>query len=275
MNSATTAWYKGVPVQTFVFEVTDDQAADYFASTRTSTDITTSAERAKDQDYAITTTPFASTELVSAIPIWHVNQFSKGVVEGENGGGPNPAGMRNVINLDRGDAGYSPLWNVLWATEMPINYSADEFRNANQGTTANGFEFFTTPMYVNCPDIGPLGPVTEKDVMFQPDIVLEAQTDSFVIIGSDKTLILTPDMEVSFVINGETIATTTTNMMGGYEYTLMASDIGEDVAKVEVVANGEVIRTIEVLQSGSAAGTTFVGLWMSSVMVVLAATMMI
>lgn len=29
---------------------------------------------------------------VSAIPLWHLNQYSFGVVPGENGGGPDPAG---------------------------------------------------------------------------------------------------------------------------------------------------------------------------------------
>jgi len=91
----TPVWYKGVEVWTYVFEVTDEAAATYFAGTRTT----------DDEGYAITVTPFATSNSVNAISLWHVNQYTNGVVEGVNGGGPSPAGMRNVINLDRGDDG--------------------------------------------------------------------------------------------------------------------------------------------------------------------------
>jgi len=92
----TPVYYRGVEVWTYLFEVTDKSAADCFASTRTT----------DNPNYAIIVTPFASPSSgVLAAPLWHLNQFSNGVVEGENNGGPSPAGMRNVINLDRGDAG--------------------------------------------------------------------------------------------------------------------------------------------------------------------------
>jgi hypothetical protein len=221
---------------------------------------------------------------VSAIPLWHVNQFSNGVMEGM-GGGPNPAGMRNVIvrsnilvmvvfvilsgftlewmlfltlmlltfilgqNLDRTDAGYSPLWNLFWATAMPINYSADQFSNAMQGTSDNGFEFFTTPMYVNCPDIGLVGQEMNplKSDSFEPYMLLGNFT-SYTIIGTSPDLILLADQTVTFVAvpSNTTVGETTTNMMGGYEYDLEASDIPDGTTKIVALYDGVPIRTVVV-----------------------------
>jgi len=90
-----------ISVCTSVFEVTSQAAKDWAAPTRPSGDDVVSG-------LEITVTPFfaASTGAVTSIPIWHVNQYTSGVEEGVNGGGPSPRGQRNVINLDRGDAGY-------------------------------------------------------------------------------------------------------------------------------------------------------------------------
>merc|ERR1712130_117021 len=112
-------WYKCAEVWTYLFEVTDQSAADFFEYTRTGSD-------PNDPAFSVYIKSFATSESVSAIPLIHVNQYSNGVVEGVNGGGPSPAGMKNVINLDRPDEGYSPLWHIIWATELPINYSADD-----------------------------------------------------------------------------------------------------------------------------------------------------
>lgn len=93
----TTVWYKCQPITTYIFEVTDQSAADYFADTRT--------EDPNDFAFAIPVVDYASSSGVRAIPLRHVNQYSNGVMEGVNGGGPSPAGMRNIINLDRADPG--------------------------------------------------------------------------------------------------------------------------------------------------------------------------
>lgn len=137
-------YYRGVEVWTYLFEVTDQAAADAFASTR-SPDVSPERQEGETTGFEIPVVSFATSERVSAIPLWHVNQFRNGVMEG-NGGGPDPMGMRNVIDMDRPDPGYSPLWQLYWATETPINFTADEFSNAAQGTSSNGFMFFETPM---------------------------------------------------------------------------------------------------------------------------------
>jgi hypothetical protein len=149
--------------------------------------------------------------------------------------------------LDRTDAGYSPLWNLLWATAMPINYSADQFSNAIQGTVDNGFEFFTTPMYVNCPDIGLVGEELNplKADSFETDVML-GYLSSFTLIGTSPDLIFQPDETISFVAvpSNTTVGETTTNMMGAYEYDLSASDIPDGTTKIAVLYSGWAIRTI-------------------------------
>jgi hypothetical protein len=73
----------------------------------------------------------------------------------------------DVIHLDRPDAGYSPLWQVFWGTELPIDYSANEASNNGAMSSANGFEFFVAPMSVNCPNIGLVdkGALNEDTIM--------------------------------------------------------------------------------------------------------------
>lgn len=239
--SPVMVWYKGVEVTTYVFEVTDQAAADYFASTR---------DDPADPAFKIYVIPFATSTSVNAIPIWHINQYSRGVTAGENGGGPNPAGMRNIINLDRPDAGYSPNWQVWWGTEMPINYEADEARNSNDLTAPNGFAFPITPMFVNCPNVGNTVAVdTPSDISYQTSI--KAGEDSW-ILGSDMSLIMQKDIPIAFQTkDGIEIATTTTNMMGAYEFELMSSQIPEGTTEIVVVAKDMTIRTIEVDQTSS------------------------
>ena len=293
---AAMAYYRGVPVQMFVFEVTDQSAADFFADTRTGDDTSVAEARAADTfmkngGYGIPVVPFATADLVSAIPLWHVNQFSTGVTVGENGGGPNPAGQRNVINLDRADPGYSPLWNLWWGTEMPINYDADQFSNADQASMANGFEFFVTPMYVNCPDVGPVGTTMNEMKMevdgFETDIELNGADDAFTILGSAPPLILTAGIPVKFMANdGTIVGMTETNIMGAYEYTLMASDIPAGTTEIQVLAvlvgedgaeDKQQIRTIPVtMGDGSSGGVKtlmMTGGW--TAMTIVAAMMMV
>jgi len=89
--SETLVWYKGQEVWMYAFEVTDQTAADYFANTR---------DDPADSDYAITVQPnLVNGGNVLAIPLWHMNQFSRGIVEGENGGGPDLASPQLVLDL--------------------------------------------------------------------------------------------------------------------------------------------------------------------------------
>ena len=180
-------------------------------------------------------------------------------------------------NLDRTDAGYSPLWNLRWATEMPINYSADEFSNAAQATSDNGFVFASTPMYINCPDIGMVGEMNPlKADEFETMIVLMNGDDSFFLLGTSPDLILVAGAPVQIVAepSKEMLGETMTNMLGGYEYELMADDIPDGTTSVVVMHNGTVIRTIEVMEgtdNGSGAGkwtsmVAFVATFVSMIM---------
>jgi hypothetical protein len=92
----TMVFYRGTTVQTFVFEVKSEDAAMYFANTRSGDATSVSQGTTPTTGYEIPIVAFSTADFVSAIPLWHVNQFSNGVMEGM-GGGPNPAGMRNVI----------------------------------------------------------------------------------------------------------------------------------------------------------------------------------
>eukprot|EP00934_Nitzschia_sp_Nitz4_P009487 Nitzschia sp. Nitz4//scaffold87_size112219//15007//17762//NITZ4_004062-RA/size112219-augustus-gene-0.58-mRNA-1//-1//CDS//3329559333//9477//frame0 len=268
-------YYRGVEVWTYLFEVTDASAAAAFASTRTSS---TSESRASDSDFAITVTTFGSASAVRSIPLWHVNQFERGVTEGENGGGPNPAGMKNVINLDRADFGYSPLWQLYWATEVPLNFNADDFSNIDQGTSANGFEFLIPPMWVNCPDIGMVGeevnPLKAETYMTTVDT---DESDWFVIIGSDAAVIMTGDVEVTLMADdGTELDTVLTNFMGGYEFELSKDDIPSGVSELSVVIGGETVRTIMVEgdSGSSSAGASLMGMSFFQMIAVGLATVM-
>jgi hypothetical protein len=117
--SPTMVFYRGTTVQTYIFEVTSEEAAAYFANTRDAS----SGSQVSRQNTALTTgfeipivPDFASKDLVSAIPLWHVNQYSNGVVEGM-GGGPNPAGMRNVIVSCTTKTGKNNVWKSVLCCE--------------------------------------------------------------------------------------------------------------------------------------------------------------
>lgn len=259
-------FYKGHEVWTYVFEVTSQKAADFFAYTRVET--STSITRASAVgDYAIPVVQnYATKDFVTSIPIWHVNQFSRGVIKGKNGGGPSPAGMRNIINLDRPDAGYSPLWQVFWGTKLPINYSADKISNSMDATAENGFEFKPTPMFVNCPDIGAVG--TEINPIKEAEFVtmIHHKTDeTYWIMGSDMSLIMQAEVDVIFKADGVDIGSTKTNMMGAYEFELEGSDIPEGTLQIDVITGDTVIRTIMVVEGGS--GASFNGIVVASSLV--------
>jgi hypothetical protein len=236
--SPVAVWYKGVDVQTFVFEVTDQLAADYFAPTRTTP---------TDSGFNITVINFANADVgVFAIPLWHLNQYSRGVTEG-NGGGPSPTGMRNIINLDRTDAGYSPLWQIHWVTDLPLNYLADEVSNSVNLKEDDGFVSVETPMFVNCPDIGSVGTEDNPNTKDNFQTEIDTSTASTWIQGSHMTLIMQGDVQVSIqMVNGTEISSTQTNMLGGYEIQLMSSDIPNGTKVIDVLTKGELIRAITI-----------------------------
>lgn len=232
-------WYKGVEAWTYVFEVTDQIAADYFASTRNDP---------SKPGFGITVTNFATADSVNAIPIWHVNQFTRGVTD-SNFGGPSDMGMRNVINLDRGDDGYSPLWQVFWLTAMPIDYIADQASNGATMNSQNGFETFVSPMFVNCPDIGKVGEMNSAMASeFKTEIDTSQATNW--VLGSHPSLIMKPDIDVIIkTADGTVVATGATNMMGAFEIEVMSSDIPDGAEELMVQTGGQDIRTIPVIMT--------------------------
>lgn len=141
---------------------------------------------------------------------------------------------------------------------MPINYSADEFSNAAQATSDNGFVFIGTPMYINCPDIGLVGEMNplKQTKGFEANIVLMDGAESFFVLGSALDLILVANATIMFMAepSGETIGETMTNMLGGYEYELMAMDIPDGTTEVVVMHNGTTIRTIQVMTGSDSDG---------------------
>lgn len=247
-------FYKGTEVWTYVFEVNDQSAADFFADTRT--DETTAEERSSTTFATGFEMPvlesYATTSAVTAIPIWHINQFWRGVTPGVNNGGPAAAGMKNIIDQDRPDAGYSPLWQVWWGTELPINYEVEQFSNADDGTSENGFEFFVSPMFVNCPNIGPTGTETNplKETEFETDIKLGSDVDKYYVAGSHSSIIMKADIGIKFMAGDTVLGNTTTNMMGAYEYDIMKDDIPEGTDEITVVKidDSTSLRTITVVE---------------------------
>jgi len=234
-------WYNCVQVWTYVFEVTDQVAADYFVFTRTS-------DAANGFEIPVAANMGSATNgQINAIPIWHVNQYQRGVIP-ENGGGPDPNGMRNVINLDRPDPGYSPLWQAFWATNLPVDYSADEASSNAVMTAANGFEFFIAPMFINCPNIGKVDTSVLNDNRKTDFITtIDMNAKSAFLMGTHQTLIFQADKPITFLTSdGTEIGSTTTNLMGAYEYELMTEDIPAGTEAIEIMYDDELIRRVEV-----------------------------
>lgn len=244
--NALMAWYKGVDVQTFVFETTDAGFAAHFNPlTRVG------SAAAANSGFEIVVVPFVGAGKVSFAPIWHLNQYSTGVTPGVNQGGPAGTGQRNVIAVDRKDTGYSPLWQVFWVAKVPVNYSADQTSNAAQITDTNGFGVMVTPMYVNCPNVGPHGggaANTNKAATFD---VAELRTGQAVRI--EGALVMDAGKTVKAFIGATEVATATTGMMGGYVLEVEGGDLAEGANSVVVKdAAGATLQTVTLTRAAAA-----------------------
>jgi len=216
-------WYRGVEAQVFIFETTSQEFADYFNP------ITREGDAAEnDSGYEITVSPFVDDGRVSFAPIWHLNQYTNGVVPGENNGGPWENGMRNIIDVDRKEDGYSPLWQLLWVSKVPVNYSADEASSSEVLTADNGFTIDPTPMYVNCPNVGPHGGQGNNEnaaTTFGP----QGSPSEYIFQGA---LVMEADVEIDLYINDNQLASNSTNPLGGY---MIAADPEEVSDSAEIV----------------------------------------
>lgn len=236
-------WYKSVEVQTFLFETTSQQLADHYNP------LTREGSAAlSGSGFEITVTNFVQENKVVTIPIFHLNQYSMGVVPGENHGGPWNGGGKNIIGLDRGDAGYSPLWQVFWVSKVPIDYTADHASNQAQLTTANGFEVTATPMFVNCPDVGPRGggETNPKKASTFSQSVNPGQT--FTLAGS---LVMEADKTVRAYLGERELAATQTNMMGAYIFSVSADQVPEGPATISIRdGEGKLLYDANVTKTG-------------------------
>lgn len=223
-------WYRGVEVQTFVFETTSQAFADHFNPlTRTGT------ASEVGSGFEITVENFVSAGRVNIIPIWHLNQYWSGVQPGLNHGGPWRGGQRNIIDSDRGDPGYSPLWQVFWLSKVPVDYSADAASSASQLSETNGFEVLATPMYVNCPNVGPVGGGEvnpNKKGTFGKSTVTAGES-----VRLSGALVMQAGVTIEAYIGGTKVATTQTAMMGGYVFDLSADQL-VDGSNTVVVRDG-------------------------------------
>ena len=106
------------------------------------------------------------------------------------------------------------------------------------------FTFFPAPMYVNCPDIGPVGPMnTNKVDAFQ--LAIDPEDDN-VIQGSDATLIMQAGKLVEFQCPTCNGLSTNTNMMGAFTYLLEASKVPEEEAMITVVSGTTDVFAIDI-----------------------------
>ncbi|MGB0652388.1 MAG: hypothetical protein ACPGQL_04230 [Thermoplasmatota archaeon] len=247
------AWFDGHEVQTFTFETTSaDFAAHYNPLTRTG-DAT-----AAGSGFEMVVADFVNNGAVSFIPIWHINQFFTGVTPGQNSGGPADMGQRNVIDKDRLDDGYSPLWQVFWVNRLPVGYEVNQASHAAQFTEANGFGVMGTPMLVNCPNIGPHGGAdVNPDKVDSFDAMPEVSGETVSLEGS---LIMQGGKKVSARVGGEEVATATSGMMGAYSLEVPLSALADGHNDIVVVyddadagphTNGQEVTTFQVMNAGT------------------------
>lgn len=231
-----TAWYRGVEVQLFFFETTSQEFADHYDP------LTRQGDAAEDgSGFEITRSPdIVGDQAIRWEPIWHVNQMFTGITPGKNNRGPADVGQRNVLAVDRLDEGYSPLWQVWWITQAPPDYKADQASHPSQFNQGNGFKIAQTPMFVNCPNIGPHGgganDAKQESFDTSPRV---AAGDS---VRLDGALVMQGDVEVTLHVDGQQVDQTQTNMMGGWSFTLSGDDLADGENAVEVKnADGETV----------------------------------
>lgn len=129
-----------------------------------------------------------------------------------------------------------------------MGYSGNEASSNTVMTSANGFEFFTTPMFVNCPNVGPVDKTVlndKKKDSFTTSISTSEET--VWLLGSAPSLIFNADMPITFFAeDGTEIGSTTTNLMGAFEYELDVSMIPEGSSIVKIMFKDELLRTVPV-----------------------------
>ena len=98
--------------------------------------------------------------------------------------------------------------------------------------------------------IGAVG-AENKNKMDNFELTVDPLEESNYIIGSHTSLIFQEGVDVMLKAGDKVIATTTTNIMGAYEFMLESNVIPEGTEEMKVVAKGEIIRTLDVVEGGS------------------------
>ena len=153
----------------------------------------------------------------------------------------------DIIGVDRGDVGYSPIWRLHWVTELPLNYDANQISNPSQ-LFQDGVKPQPLDVWVNCPNVGVNGKINmDKKESFEMDI--DASESSTWVLGT--TVPMGGVEEVSFTstsANGDepTTVSTETNAGGVYQYELSSCDIAPSATLVEVEYEDSPLRGIEV-----------------------------
>jgi len=231
-------WYKGVEVWTYVFETTDMVASDYFAAI---------TRPVADPLYRITTTEFWTREDgVASAPMYFLNQYRKGVTS-ENYGGPDREGMRNVVDVDRPDPGYSPLRKWFWVSQTPLDLSADAVSNKNQLSGSNGFQVVETNFFSNCPLAGQVRQQTNAAKQQSFATAIDVSKPVVHVQGADPRYVLEESIDASLrTIAGSTIVSTTSNWLGGFDLRVDTFSIPDTTgSKVVVAVNKRVLQEIE------------------------------
>jgi len=150
------------------------------------------------------------------------------------------------------------MWWIQWTVELPMNYLANEASSDTVMTDENGFAHVQTPMYINCPDIGPVGTEDNPDMLAsgQFQTTIDPSMVSNYIQGSDMSTILTPGVVVVLETKegGVVLATVETSMMGAYEAEILSADVPDGTTAVLVKIDGTTIREIPVGSSTSTNG---------------------
>ena len=153
----------------------------------------------------------------------------------------------DIIGVDRGDVGYSPIWRLHWVTELPLNYDANQISNPSQ-LFQDGVKTQPLDVWVNCPNVGVNGKINmDKKESFEMDI--DASESSTWVLGT--TVPMGGVEEVSFTstsANGDepTTVSTETNAGGVYQYELSSCDIAPSATLVEVEYEDSPLRGIDV-----------------------------
>lgn len=248
------AWYKGVDAWMYVLETNDARGADFFAYTRPQRDSTNNTNNI-DGILNIHVNPdFAVVGRIQSNPLYFLNAYTKNVIRGQNNGGPNSAGMRNIVPFHRVNPQYSSLVQLNWVKSVPMDFSADQATSVDDLTGVNGFQTEPVAWFINAPILGPVvmsssnnslptTPTTTKSFLASVSV----NQNSSRIMGSEWTFRNIEGLSIQLLTpQGNVLAETQTDQFGVYEMTVSSSTIPPGISVVYLRSGGVVFRTLDV-----------------------------